>query len=291
VHRDGQVRVLEELSGIVPKLDGYRRVARCLMLYDWKADVGPEWLELVERSFRRVQLEPVEATATSGDQKSHGSYKRLRKRLAEFLSQLSAGTAHPNIIVSAGSMADGEAFFPFRASIVLNSIHPALVSVMVAMDETLVSSCEELLAMCGEEVFAILGPAYGCAWNFPCVLGPSFYLASVIARPAGVEPAELDRYGERLTRWRDRRWAGHRPTFGYLREVYPINFVLERHLSVPFSGHALTSLMQTTGRVSSVRGVNGLFKWEVSADRLCDTRVQLENSGLVLSAVREPIRL
>lgn len=276
---------------ITPGLERYPRIARCLMLYDWQAKISSEWLSVAESILRKVGLEPAEGNGTFGQEKSYGSYKRIRKRLAGFLDEAAKGGARPNIKINAAPVEDGEGFFPFRAEVVLNAASPALVSVLVALDETLVKDGEELLATCGKEIFGYLGHAYGCVWDFPCAFGPDAYLATMIAIPSGMHSQALRSYGARLTRWRDRRWAGLRPGSGYLREVYPINFVLDGHLSAPMGEQSLAEFMRMTGSLQPSSFDSRVYRWDVSAGNLDRVRAQLEDSGLILSAPHEPLQL
>lgn len=276
---------------IVPKLPRTARVACCVMLHEFEARIGPEWLDVVERLLETFGLKPSDASATLATQKTRGEYKRVRKRLATFLSESDDSKPRPNVIVNAGSRIERESFCPYQARVVLNLAHPRLVSAVIAIDKSLAQSFDALERECEHAILPLAGAFYGCAWDFPFELGPDCYLASVIARPQSVAAESLWEYGERLTRWRDRRWNGYSSLSGYFREIYPINLVRSIHLSTPIVGMTVEALMKSTGELRRIESCVDTYRWVIDADQLDGVRAQLEHSGLVLSSATDPASL
>lgn len=273
----------DELIAVYPSRDTFESsdYARCLIFYDWEKPVGSDWLSLVEAFFSEFGQEPFEATANLGDQRSHGRFSRTKKKLARLLES-KGNQASLNIRIR--GEARSESFFPCDVEISLTTRPSGQKEGLIAIRQNLVESCVALVARLGKNLFDATGEVYAGAFDFPTVFGPAAYWASLGTIPSGGSSLANKEYLERLTRWRDNRWNGVMTKDGYLREVYPINYVLESHLNMPFRGASLGAHMERVGVLKVSECSSKMFRWLIPVERLPWVRSELESSGLILSA-------
>ena len=277
------------IKGVLPNTFGHNSVARCVMLYDWAKPVGPEWLSLTRRVFLEFGQEAAEGTGSLGDKKTHGAYKRIRKRLVEFLNA-SGEIDTLDMRVLSEKCFENEGFFPSRLGMAWSSNTTQNKKAVVAVRDALVDSTDELIERIGKQLFEVTGEAYGGAWDFPATFGPESYLSSVGAVPRGVKWGTNRDYSARITRWRDNiRHRKMKPSRGYFREIYPTNFLLETHLNMPFRDRPLLNYLEETGSLSSFVFAENMYRWDVPKDNLDEVRGALESSGLVLSSATKPL--
>lgn len=267
-------------------------IARCLMFYDWERELGEEWLDLVDAVFAEFGVEPREGTGNLGKAHSHGSYKRIRNRLREFL-QVEKGVRR-DFRIQGEPYVKAEGFFPSDMGVVwghsISMQEGWTKSGLIAVRGNRVESCHALVERIGARLFEKFGIAYGAAFDFPTLYGPDAYLSSVGAIPKGGSGLANRKYKARITKWRDNTWQlGLRASHGYLREVYPINFVLEAHLNMPFQGRPLSEFMQRVGDLRPSGYDDRMYRWDVPAERLETVRQALETSGLILSSPNPPL--
>ena len=268
--------------------DGSGGMARCLTFYDWEREIGPQWLDLVEEIFTEFEVTPYEGTGNLGEAHSHGRYKRVRKRLRSFL-EADEGQRR-DFRIQGEPYLKTEAFFPSDMGVVWAIRDFGERKGAIAVRGTRVESCEALVGSVGEKLFRNIGAAYGAAFDFPTLYGPDAYLSSVGAIPRGTSSRENRNYTARLTRWRDNIWhLGLRASQGFMREVYPINFLLEAHLGMPFQGRPLSEFMEKVGDLRPSDFHAGMYRWDVPIERLDVVRQELEPSGLILSSPTPPL--
>lgn len=108
--------------------------------------------------------------------------------------------------------------------------------------------------------------------------------------PVGVSWNSNREYADRITRWRDNRQLKKLTTrAGYFREIYPINFVLDTHLAMPFRGGMLSEFMQANGTLRPLDMHDEIFRWDVPDPIIPHVRGSLEESGLILSSNAPPL--
>jgi hypothetical protein len=286
VRQQGLLNEHEPIA-VVPQAEG--TAAHCLAFYDWERSIGPEWIDLIEEVFGEFGIAPYEGTGSLGTvAKSHGRYNRVRSKLKTFL-----GTARddvrPDIRVQGPPVVEKDAFFPCEMRIVFSIGISGLKQGMIAVREGVVSSFEQLTQRVGYRLFQASGAMYATAFDFPAAFGPDAYLSAVGAIPSGSDTLANKEYRDRITRWRDNTWhRSLRPSDGYLREVYPINFVLAHHLERMLQGRPLSDFMERVGTLGTSRFHDRVYRWDVPRRNLESTRQQLEPSGLVLSSPAEP---
>ena len=274
---------------VIPHVAGNTRLARCITIYDWTKPVDPAWLALGEQLFSLFDDFPEQGTGSCGGQSSHGSYRRVHTRLSKFLE--TGGLSDDfDIRLLGKASSGGEGFFPSNLLFAFSCGVTRLRKAMFAVDESVCASLSDLLEVTGEPIFTSTGNAYGGAFEFPVDYDPEGYLSSIAGMPKGAKWGANEDYAARITRWRDNIWKNSfQVQDGYFREIYPINFLLESHLSMPFRGNPLYKFAESVGILQTVN--DGQFRWDVPADELRLTREQMENSGLILSAACEPLRI
>lgn len=257
-------------------------VAHCVMLYDWSDTVHVDWVATYEGLLGNFNLKPGIALGEAGSATSYGKYSRIRQRIRGFLTdtgpyvlRLDSMETHP-----------GDTFFSSDLRLVANVTNQKRKSAMIAVRVDALSGGIDRAV---NELMQVLGPCYGGVLDLPAAMGPDYYLSSVLAVPRFLESEiRLGPYGERITRWRDRLLAGIRPSDGYFREIYERNFLTVKHLAMPFRGSRLETYMNAVGDLMLVPNVPGLYQWQLSGFDLERVRLDMEDSGLVLSSACEP---
>lgn len=259
--------------------------ARCFMFYDWENPIGPEWLDVSTEIFLAFGEAIFEGTGNLGTQHTHGRFNRVQKRLRDFLVFVQNGkNVGFDIKIKSRPYVDSDAFFPADIEMVWGVDREGRKEGAVMVRDTLTESRVSLLQKIGERIFRLIGPAYANAFDFPTLFGPAAYQASIGTIPAGMSSLVNGTYTDRITRWRDRRWQGILSSQGYLREVYPINFVLDAHLNKLFRNRPFAEYMRKVGELKVSEYSEKVFRWNVPEKRLDAVRLELESSGLILSS-------
>lgn len=265
--------------------DGTGEIVRCFTLYDWQREFSPERLDVAESIFAEFRVTAYEATARRGEDKSSGRYRRIRKRLVQFLDTAN-GQHRPDFLIQSQPTTKAEAFFPCDLEMAWAVTLAHRKQLMVAVLATHAASCGDVITRIGQSLFELTGAAYGAAFDFPARYGPTFYLSSLSTIPRGTSSVANEHYTDRLTRWRA-NWP--HASQGYFREIYPINFVLDGHLRMPFEGQPLSDFMDNVGDLHPSQYAEGMYRWDVPPDRLETVRHELEHSGLILSSATPPL--
>lgn len=280
--------------GVFPERETYTSsgIAYCFMFYDWEKPVVPDWLETAQTIFAQFGQTIFEGTGSLGGQHSHGRFGRVKKKLAGFLGAVHNKTTSDffDIRVWSQHYVKSDAFFPCDIEMVWSVNASGRKKGMIAVRDTLVDGLEPLIQQIGKNLFDMTGVMYAHALCFPTLFGPDSYLASVGTIPSGMSSTANKKYYDRITQWRDNRWSGLLGSQGYLREVYPINFVLDSHLNMPFQGRPLSEYMKKVGNLKVTEYNDKIYRWTVPAERLEKVRQDLEPSGLVLSSPHPPLR-
>ena len=262
-----------------------------VVLGDFQKLVGPEFMDIVDVLFAHFGSLPVEAIAEYDAEKSIGSYSRVRSRIRNFLQSVAAGRSDRlNISIGNHARRKDPTFHHGSAEAALGT-RLDQSCVLFGVDELRAGKRDEFVEFTATQLFKLVGPCYGYYLAYPKHHGVGYYVASVISIPQGGNVMAYKEYGARVTRWRDRKWAGLRASQGYIREVYEINFLLESHLQAPVNGVPLRKVAEELGELVAFPPCPGVYKWTIPTANLELARDQFEDSGLVLSAPAEPIPL
>jgi hypothetical protein len=273
--------------GVIPEIDSGGSRLRNLMVYEWEAPLDERCLPLCERLLAEFGISPDEGTGSSGQKRTHGSYKKTRARLAALLA--SGGGSDVSVRVRSVLKSNAPEFFPSEFEAAFGRVHGGQKVGSFAVDQTKVESPKALVDSIAPIVFGVLHSAYGGCWNFPAEYGAEHYVAAINTMPIGMKWGSNPNYARRLVRWRDNIWhRGLRARDGYFREIYPINFLLEAHLERKFRNAALWRFMKEQGSLLQCEFSNKMYRWDVPEQNLSEVRIALESSGLVLSSEAEP---
>lgn len=278
--------------GIYPDRGTYAAsdVARCIMFYDWEKPVGPDWLELAKIIFAEFGQEIVEGIGNLGKRHSHGRFGTVEKKLLAFLEAArDDAKSTVDIQVRSGPYIESDAFYPCDVEIAWSISDKGQKDGLIAVRRARVDSCDSLVERIGKKLFSATGAAYAGAFDFPTLFGPGYYQVGLGTMPAGVSSLANEKYTARITRWRDARWRGLLTSTGYVREIYPINFLLESHLCMRFEGRPLSEYLEKVGTLKAAGYNDKMYRWIVPAERLEKVRKDLESSGLVLSSMQAPV--
>ncbi len=277
------------MDGVVPDTFGLDRLASCLMVYDWHEPIGSNALDRLEACFNTFGQPPLVGTGHLDDKKSHGAFRRVRKRLAEFLDEYQESCSL-GVKLECDLIDERKSSFATMISASIGASRSGERSASIAVDESHVSGPNDLVDAIASTVFEVTGPCYGGAFRFPVMFGPDGYRVSVGMAPRGVHAMANRAYMARITRWRDNLLHRKlRPSSGFFREVYPINFLLSAHLNMPFRDTQLSEFMQANGTLSHCGLQGGMYRWDVPEESLDDVREALEPSGLILSSPAKPL--
>lgn len=285
------MQITKDTLGVYPEseLCALSGVTHCITFYDWEKPIDAEWMDKIIEMFAEFGQVIDEGTGNLGAQHSHGSFRRVKKRLAGFLSGI-YGNVGQNFDIRLRSVANykSDAFFPCDMEIVFNSHRFGNKGGMLAVRENLIGSSKLLVEKVGEKLFSLTGATYAGVFDFPTMFGPECYQASVSAVPRGMDTFINEAYKKRITKFRDNRGHGFLTNQGYLREVYPINFLLETHLKMPFHNQSLSEYMQRVGTLERIHDKN-MYRWDIPLGILDDVRQEFESSGLILSSALPPL--
>ena len=282
------VRLAMSDSGRVEVLPRFRSgepMAYCLMFYDYDSSLQADWLSTVDHLFETFQQRPALVIGSLGTKQAKGPYERARSKLEGFLDDKSS-PERPDIRVDSEHEFEREQFMPCRMRVAWSRSLAGIDQGVIAVRADAAPSLNEMVEMIAGRLFKKLGVAYAHAFEFPATFGPDFYLSSVGSVPPGYSTTENAGYQERLTRWRDNTWHGKkRPRQGYLREVYPINFLTEEQAGAVFGQDTLKGYMTRTGTLNRCSFNEAMYRWDVPDDVLDRAREDLERSGVVLSSI------
>ena len=258
--------------------------AHCFMFYEHHRDLCTDWLDAVTQIFSLFGLEPSHVLATGPKKKINGGYSRVRKRLSAFVQEHSRSDDF-DVQIDSRRRHEYEDFLPCDLRLAWNNSTADIAAGMVSVRSERAGGLADMADRVAPIVYGQIGPAYANAFDFPAIYGPGYYLSSVGTFLRGQSTLANEEYNARMTRWRDRVWHdGKRPSQGYFREIYPINFLFETQLSSSFRGRNLSDYMLEHGSLERCEFDAGIFRWDIEPGTLHVVRRDLETSGLVLSS-------
>lgn len=277
------------VEGIMPKTFGSDEQAQCLMIFEWTKPVSSSIQTFVENSFSKFNTFPMVGTGHNKGANSHGSYNRVKKRLYGFLDD--KGEAEKfDIRIRDTNVENTTGFFPCNVEFVANNSTTHPKQAQISVSEKLLDNPVDFVDLLMEDLLKEFGDFCGGCWSFPSHYGPAAYLSSVGAIPQGMEWGRNKLYSHRIKCWSDNIWRkGLNPSYGYFREIYPINFLLPSHLKMPFQNKTLSHYLESHGQLTAIANSQNMFRWDLTADKLGKVRSELEGSGLILSSDTEPI--
>lgn len=274
---------------IQPPSDG--EVARSVMFYDWTGNINSTWLNKIEYLFFLFGETIREFTGHFQDKNSHGSYLHIRKRLTSVLDGIEPGMAFSSRFRSDITRPE-VAFFPADLCLTLDrSGDDGITSASFSVLERHELYNNLIFEKAIMTVLGLVGAAYGGVWRFPARYGPDAYVAGVGTLSDGSASFRPQTYAGRMARWLYRLHSpGLRPRNGYLREVYPVNYLLEAHLMMPFRTTRFGNYIIDNGHSLEFIDHLNIYRWDVPTEDLERVRDDLEQSGYVLSSPSEPYR-
>ena len=213
-----------------PSFKANGQQAMCFMFYNFENRIGTEWLEVAESLFQKFGYEPSFAIGNLKKKHSVGSYKKIRKRLLDFLSEDKKSEAMDMQIDSIHDLPE-DGFFPCHMRLIWENRQKDMKQGQVALRITNNDNLCVFVNVVAPIIFNKLGKAYASAFIFPAIYGPDAYLLGVSSILEVGTSNDNPEYSSRLRHWRRNTWGGDkRPSQGFFREIYPINFLLQAHL-------------------------------------------------------------
>lgn len=279
------------ISGLKPAFDGYNSQCFSIILYNWDKAIAADWLDFIETLFASFDRSAIQATANREKEKTHGNYRRVKKRLLGFLSDIQPDTCLDVRIRSEAGAFSNEAFFPAELEVVFAQSVNGAKRASIHIRDHVIESLDAFVEHLEYPLMELCGSFYGGAWKFPAAYGPASYLACVGTVQKGQHLNINADYTRRLTCFR-KNIQGRDISLrqGYFREIYPVNYLSEAHLDNSFQNKPLSDYINKYGVLTEVDISKNMFKWELSEDVIERVRLKLEDSGLVLSSNTDPKR-
>lgn len=269
---------------VLPRFKAGEPMAYCLMFYDYDNPLDADWLNIVDHMFESFQQVPGLVVGSLGAKQARGPYRRARSKIERFLDDDSSPDK-PDVRIDSEHLFKNEQFMPCRMRVAWSQSLAGINQGVIGVRVDAAKSLDDMVERITERLFEKLGAAYAHAFEFPAAFGPDYYLSSVGSVPSGYSTTENAVYHERLTRWRDNTWHGKkRPRQGYLREVFPVNFVTEEQSRAAAGRSTLKDYMARTGALDQCSFNGAMYRWDVPKDVLDRVRADLEDSGIVLSS-------
>jgi len=279
------------IKGLYPETFKLDRLAHCMMIYAWDSSSSFSFQHYIEELFSLFDMSPDQGTGSNETTNTHGSYKRVRKKLYT-LVDMENNRERFDFRVRTSDQNIKQGFFPSNLEFVANksNIHPK--QAQFAIKDGVVNSCEKMIEKVLEITLREFGAFCGGCWSFPAEFGPAEYLSSVGSLPQGIKWGSNEYYVQRITRWKNNIWRnGYTPEKGYFREIYPINFLFQAHLDMPFRNKSLSAYLERHGVITALDTSKKMFRWDLNDEELMGVRIDLEDSGLILSADIKPLAI
>ncbi len=121
-------------------------------------------------------------------------------------------------------------------------------------------------------------------FEFPIQYSPLAYFSSItFDRNLKGLGAYTPRDSLRLENWRNNQYGGLRSADGFMRDIYPINVVGERHLEFSISGRSLRSWIGETPARGALIPFGEKWIWTVQREYLMGLQAALDKAGFLLS--------
>jgi len=279
------------IKGLYPETFKLDRLAHCMMIYGWDNVDSSSFQHYIEELFNLFDMSPDQATGSNQTINTHGSYNRVKKKLYTLVNMENDNDRF-DFRVRASNPKFEAGFFPCNLEFVANksNIHPK--QAQIAVKDGVVNSCSTMIDKVLNITLQEFGAFCGGCWSFPAEFGPAEYLSSVGSLPQGVKWGSNRYYVQRITRWKNNIWRnGYAPAKGYFREIYPINFLFQTHLDMPFRNNNLSDYIERHGSLTALDTSKKMFRWDLTDEELMGVRTDLEDSGLVLSADIKPLAI
>jgi hypothetical protein len=265
-----------------PTLPKGTQVALSLMFYDLENNLNSSWLNWIVKVFSHYGIAPDSLILHTSSGNSSGRLENLSEKLTIALNNANDG-ATIDLQVRSTPIADGVGFFPTEMSLSINTSGPGKAQGVLSIRDREDRSLRDFALHHAQEIAELGGKFYGHASKFPAILGPDSYAACVGAIPKGWSFTSTQAYTNRLTAWRN-HGASREHLNGYLREVFPINFLTTAHVNSNDSMFHTPSFFEKFGTLSPLGKSKDQYVWEVTHKKLPKARSEMEKAGLVLSA-------
>ena len=225
---------------------------------------------------------------------SKGSWKRIRRRAASILG----GRPDSNVLAldTRYDYTVGERAGDASVSISSGKYFPMTrSSISLAVASGMCDSPAQLWKRVAPAVLGVADFSWGGFFRIPVSAGATFYLSHIgysnaDVRALGASSIVLAAHGERLHRANYRLSTAFAYSDGYVRELYEINLLSETHLRAPLRESTVRAYVHSIGKAWEIPNAPGMVEWHLSDAELAQVRRDWEESGLVLSAEREPFR-
>jgi len=267
----------------------------CAEFCDWSAPTpGNLWIDIAEGVFNALNAIPqrgeafscdVEPSQGRSDLRNVGRWKSIRARASRTIStparltHLSLNTDYDHIV--------GENPFDLEVCLQSSEADPSSPSRLTISTADPAQTPESLLHALFPVIQQVFDPKWGAVYRLPKAVGGNFYANNGIFVPRELLPAEEEAYARRVSRICN-RWSDQvRYRAGYVREIYELNFLSERHLGAPMGRLTVADYVRGLGAFQASPIAQNLWEWRLSPSELRMARSDWEDSGLVLAAARD----
>jgi len=167
----------------------------------------------------------------------------------------------------------------------------ATASISVDRTPTFVLAARCSVAMledCGltrliESCIRNLNPAYGIGYHRNHDEGPAFYAIGINYAQTPEQDASASDERESISRWGDVGLVDEVYRVGFLRDVYPLNYLTEPQLTTRVGDQTLQEWISSSDSRGSLYDIeNQMTRWKVPTDRIESVRGVLSEAGVII---------
>ncbi len=263
----------------------YKRgpIANCIVFYDFKAeDVDLKgWFYHMVDWFERHGHPPTHVSLTGEGIKSRSkqTYKHCQKALEarDFKGMKS-------IFIDAYPLKfNDHNDHIFTSGIRLQTVGGRL-GFLLCFDNDLVPFTRETLEKDIRDLISFISPRYGFCYQREFEKGPDWYFWGVIKGLDEDKFPEEAVEEERIAEWG--RQYGHpqgRYHTGHLREIYPLNLLLEAHLTQKVGGQSLKTWIESSPQHGDLKPLSkDLWSWWIPQENISLVSEALRDTGIIL---------
>lgn len=135
--------------------------------------------------------------------------------------------------------------------------------------------------------YEMFGTSFAAAYifPFPWAFSPLSYGSGISYSPNRKRLGDLtDRDSERVMNWANHCYRGHRASEGYLRDIYAMNIIGQKHIGMRVGNLDLGNWIEQDPIRGSLSELSGKTLWIVESEHLLSVQAALDNAGVLLSA-------
>ncbi len=248
-------------------------ICHCLALYDWKSDIDTKsFCDIAINVFHDNNKLPnlIKYESADGNRHSSRSLKRICKQTS---------AAHGTIQMY--HTIEGYSQLIFGWNLNACKIDSDMRIITLGFGEFLSNLTLSYISRFVDSFASLSEFAYGMCYSRSFNLGPDLYAYGMITGQERTADEKLDE--DRITAWLHDRINEKRHLKGYLRDVYPMNILSEKHLLREVDGQLLPEWIASDTARGTIRKIGiANWLWTVPNESLPNMQAILRSRGLTI---------